>query len=88
MTITSDKELTDETLDQIDYLAKRVSSPFPMSVQEVNVEAAKIAEEAGIVVRDVIVLVGEHAERRSPGGHPSERNEAFVSVTRFRDNKK
>ena len=88
MTITTDKDLTAETLVQIDDLAKRVSSPLPMSVQEVNVQAAKIAEEAGIVVRIVLVLVGEHAECRSPGGHPSVRNEAFVSVTRFRDNKK
>ena len=87
MTLETDTELTIETMSEIATLATRISNPKVMSVQEMNVGAAKIAEEAGIVVGDIFILLQQHVKQRSAGSHPSECNEAFVNLTRFRDNK-
>ena len=88
MSLSTDTNFSVETMSEIAQLANRISKPAPMSVQEMNVEAAKIAEEVGVVVGDILQQLAQHVERRSSVGHPSERNEASVGLTRFRDNNK
>ena len=84
MTVATSVELSIETMKEIAYLASSIVSKKVTSSVEMNGDAVKIAESAGIVVGDVFDLVWRHINQRFPNSHPSLNTEAYNTLKKFR----
>jgi hypothetical protein len=87
-TVVSEK-LTEETMEEITILVKSILSQNPPSTEHLRTQIRRIAEKAGLVYGDVVVLTRDRIDRRTGGvNHPSLRdNDAYQSLVRFGNRK-